>query len=310
MVAATAICIAIAALTGGAVYVDHIAPLRTTVLVVNDATVSMDYLLKRIMMQREQPLVVLRRLSFEEIVRQVAPRPPYGIQVTDADIDRHLRRMAAGGNGTIGDAEFAEWRRQQLNESRLSDAEFRELARARLLSIGIKRHLDARIPTIAEQVLLQAVVRDTVESAKAIKARLDSGEDFDQIARAENVDPALASRAGDLGWFPRPALADNLGTLAFDRLAIGEPSAPVRFGTDQVAVLRVVDRAAAREVDPDILAELKGDVLEDWFDAEFQRHDVSFHGFDNGYDSDTEAWIRQELAAMEQSKSRAAEPAP
>jgi hypothetical protein len=31
----------------------------------------------------------------------------------------------------------------------------------------------------------------------------------------------------------------------------------------------------------------------------FGRHEVRCHGFDNGYDSDTDLWIRQQIEAME-----------
>ena len=46
-------------------------------------------------------------------------------------------------------------------------------------------------------------------------------------------------------------------------------------------------------------------MLEDWFTAEFGRHEVRYHGFHNGYDSETDAWVRQQLEAMEQAISKA-----
>lgn len=299
------VAILIGALVGGAIYQQRLAPLRTTVLIVGDSSVRMDYLLKRIHMLQQEPLSVLRALAFEEIVKQVAPAPPYDIQVSDEEIERHLRAMAGGGNGSISDAEYAEWYRQQLSESRLSEAEFRELARVRLLGLRLKAYLEQRIPTVAEQVHLHAIVLETVERAGSVKARLDAGEPFSALARDLGVDAALAAAAGDLGWYPRNALAPDLADLAFDRLQIGEYSDPVTFSDQRVAIFMVSEKAAAREIDADALAAMRDDVLEDWFAAEFGRHEVSYHGFDNGYDSETDAWIRQQVKAMEQTPGAA-----
>jgi parvulin-like peptidyl-prolyl isomerase len=298
LIAGAAIAILIGALIGGAIWQQRFAPFRTTVLVVDDSSIAMDYFLKRIRMLRQEPLSVLRALAFEAIVKQVAPASPYNIQVSDAEVGRHLRDMA-GSNGSISEAEFAEWYRQQLNESRLSDDEFRDLARTRLLSLRLKAYLAERIPTVAEQVHLHAIVQETIEQARSVKAKLDGGEPFFRLAREVGTDEALRASGGDLGWYPRTSLAPDLADLAFDRLEIGEYSDPVKFGGRRVAIFMVSERAAAREIDADALAAMREDVLEDWFVAEFERHEVRYHGFNNGYDSETDAWIRQQLQAME-----------
>jgi PPIC-type PPIASE domain len=299
-IAGAAIAILIFALVGGAIWQQRFAPFRTTVLIVDDSSIAMGYFLKRILMLRQEPLSVLRTLAFEEIVKQVAPTAPYHIQVSDAEVERHLRDMAGGSKGLISDAEFAEWYRQQLNESRLSDAEFRDLAHTRLLSLRLQAYLEERIPTVAEQVHLHAIVQETVEHARSVKAKLDAGEAFSPLARALSTDATLRASGGDLGWYPRTALAPELAALAFDQLQIGEYSDLVQFGDQRVAIFMVSERAAAREVDADALAAMREDVLENWFNAEFGRHKVQYHGFDNGYDSETDTWIRRQLKAMEQ----------
>ena len=299
LIAGAGIAILICALVGGAIYQQRFAPFRTTVLVVNDASVRMDYFIKRVLMLQQEPLSVLQALAFEEIVKQSAPAAPYDIQVSDAEVERHLREMAGGGNGSIGDEEYAEWYRQQLNESRLSDAEFRDLARTRLLSLRLKEYLEERLPTVAEQVHLHAIVQQTPDDARAVKARLDGGESFSELAREVGTDEALKANGGDLGWYPRAALAPDLAALAFDGLEIGAYSDPVQFGEQRVAIFMVSEKAA-REIDDDILAVMREGVLEDWFAAEFARNEVRYYGFESGYDSDTDAWVRQQVQAMDQ----------
>lgn len=302
-IAGVVIAILICALVGGAIYQQLFAPFRTTVLIVGDSSIPMHYFLKRTLMLRQEPLFVLRTLAFEEIVKQVAPASPYNIRVSDAEVEHHLRDMAGASNGSISDEEFAEWYRQQLNESRLSDAEFRDLARTRLLSLRLKAYLEERIPTVAEQLHLHAIVQETVEDAKSVKAKLEGGEAFSRLARETGTDEALRASGGDLGWYPRAALAPDLADLVFDLLQTGEYSDPVSFGGQRVAIFMVSERAAAREIDADVLTVMREDVLEDWFTAEFERHEIAYHGFNNGYDSETDAWIRQQLKAMEQTPS-------
>ena len=153
---------------------------------------------------------------------------------------------------------------------------------------------------MAEQVHLHAIVLETIEDARSVKAKLDAGEAFSRLAREVGTDEALKTSGGDLGWYPRTALAPDLANLAFDRLQIGDYSDPVQFGNQRVAIFMVSEKATAREIDADALAAMREDVLEDWFTAEFGRHAVAYHGFNNGYDSDTDAWIRQQLQAMQQ----------
>ena len=62
----------------------------------------------------------------EEIIKQTVTKPPYSISVTERDIDHFARDIAQGKNKTITEDEFREWYRQQLNESSLSEAEFRD----------------------------------------------------------------------------------------------------------------------------------------------------------------------------------------
>jgi len=134
-----------------------------------------------------------------------------------------------------------------------------------------------------------------------VKAKLDAGGTFSRLAREVGTDEALGASGADLGWYPRNALAPELTDLAFDHLQIGEHSDPVQFQDDRVAVFMVSEKAAAREIDADAIAAMRDDVLEDWFTAEFGRHEVRYYGFDNGCDSETDAWIRRQTRAMEQS---------
>ena len=294
---AAAVLLVVAAIAGIAIYRDQVAPFRTNVLIVGDASIDMGYFLKRAATSDEKPLALLQLLSFEEIIRQAAPNSPYNIKVSDSDVAQALRTMARGNGDSISEYEFGEWYRQQLNDSQLSDAEYQELVRTRLLSTGLTHYLAERVPTVAEHVRLHVIVRPTVEDALAVRNRLDAGEDLGQLARELNQDPRLRGKEGELGWYTREALAPDLAKVAFEDLQVGEASNPLQVGDGNFGIF-VVTEKAAREVDGDDLQRKKATVLDDWLADAFKTHKVEFHGFNNGYDSETDAWVIEQLEAM------------
>jgi len=294
----------VATIAGFAIYRDQVRPFRTTVLIVGDASIDMGYFLKRAAASNEKPLALLQLLSFEEIIRQAAPNSPYNIKVSDTDVEQALRTMARGNSDSIAEDEFDEWYRQQLNDSRLSNVEYRELVRTRLLSAGLTQYLAERIPTVAEQVRLHVIARPTVEDALAVRERLDAGEDLGQLARQLNQDPRLRDKEGELGWYTREALAPDLAKVAFDDLAVGEASNPLQVGDGNFGVF-VVTEKAARDVDRNDLQRKKSTVLDDWLANAFMTHKVEFHGFNNGYDSETDSWVIEHLEAMKRNSRSA-----
>jgi parvulin-like peptidyl-prolyl isomerase len=238
---------------------------------------------------------MLPQLAIEEMVKLVAPQPPYRITVSDADIDAALASMAVGGAGEPTENEFSEWFRQQLNESGLGDAEYRELVRVRLLARALSDHLAARVPTVAEQVRLQLIMQTTLSDANAARARLASGEDFASLATELNADEKLKASAGELGWFPRAALASALARTAFDELQVGEVSGAVPVGANRFAIVKVAERRDAMPIDETVLQSVKSRALDAWAAQELKRHRVEYRGFDGGYNSETDAWVMRQL---------------
>ncbi len=299
ILAITAVVVVIVgAIAGTAIYRKQIAPFQTTVLIVNNTEIEMGYFLKRVRMSGQEPLAVLQALAFEEIIKQVAPKPPYRIGVSEADVDLTIRQSARGENRSITDDEFAEWYRQRLNEIRLSDAEFRDLTRESMLRARLTAYLAERTPTVVEQVHLYAITLRSLDDAQEVKASIDAGEDYFELARELNSDETLKEKGGELGWFARGALAPNLARIAFDNLDVGEVSDPLRFGGQTFAIFMISERDAAREIDEASLEIIKSRVLDVWLAAEFRNQHVEYHGFNNGFDSETDAWIKWQLEKM------------
>jgi parvulin-like peptidyl-prolyl isomerase len=284
------------------IYRNTKAPFRTTVLEVNDTSIKMKYFLKRVSMDRTNPRSMLQTLADEQIIKQTASQPPYNIRISEEDIDRAIEEAARGQSEATGEHAFDAWYRQQLEQTGFSAAEYRDLVRTNLLTQGMIRYLVERVPTVAEQVHLYMITQGSLEEAREVKRRLDAGEDFFVLARELNVDEELKARGGDLGWYPRSALAANLARAAIEELEIGQPSSPLAINGQLVVIILVAERAAARQIEEDTLQNLKSRVLEDWLQQEYRHHRVVVHGLKNGFDGETEAWVRWQLQKMTKQK--------
>jgi parvulin-like peptidyl-prolyl isomerase len=298
IILAAFVVLAIGIATAVLIYGNTRAPFRAAVLEVNDTSIKMKYFLKRLSLARTNSRAMLQTLANEQIIKQTAPQPPYGIRISDSDIDGALEEAARRQGSAADEQAFDTWYREQLKQTGFSDAEYRDLVRTNLLTQRVIQYLAERVPTVAEQVHLYMISQSSIEETREVKRRLDAGEDFYTLAREVNVDEELKARGGDLGWFPRSGLAENLARTAFDELEIGKASEPLVFNEQLVAIILVAERAAARQIEEEMLQSLKSRVLEEWLTSEIRHHRVVVHGLKNGFDAETEAWVQWQLQKM------------
>ena len=296
---AAAVVLIIGAIAGFAIYRDRMAPFNAIVLDVDGTSINMRYFLKRVAMSGEPSLTTLQALTKEEIIKQSVTKPPYDIAVTQREIDQFAREIARGKNKTIENGEFQEWYRQQLNESRLSDAEFKDLLRTRLLGLRMSEYLGDRVPTIAEQVFVHMFPLKDFAAGSEVKQKLDAGQDFAALARQYSVDSKLKENGGVIGWIPRGVLDPGFDNVAFE-LEVGRSSDPMYIGKQTVVIIMISDKVAAREIDAQLLDVIKSKALDNWLKEERQYHKVQYRGFKNGYDTETDAWVQWQLQRMKQ----------
>ena len=296
-----AIVLIIVGVTAGiAIYRDRVAPFKTVIIDVNGTAIDMRYFLQRLALSGEDSFSLLSILAREEIIKKAAPDPPYNITLTDEDVDQFARDIARGEAESIEEGEFKEWYRQALNESGLSDSEYRELIRASLLQLRMQEYLGERIPTVADQVFINLLpLGEDFQLGQEVKAKYDAGEDFASLVEEYSVDEQMKKSGGKFGWFPPGALDGALGNMAF-KLEVGECSDPFIINENLVVVMMVSEKAQAREIDEQSMELLKSKVLDGWYNDEYSNHDVKFYGFGGGgYDSETDAWVRWQLWRMQ-----------
>ena len=296
LITASLIIAIILVVVGVGYYLIYVKPFQTKVIVVGEDTINIGYFIKRIRMDitaSGDPNVMLERLTHEILIKQGAPR--YGIEVTDDDITEALKEMARGQSETISDSEFKEWYRQQLNETELTDSEYRDLTHTLVLAQRLHEYLAERVPTVAEQVHLHIIVLESYEDALEVQEKLDAGADFADLAREVSIDEETRENGGDLEWVPVEILEGQFEWAVLN-LDIGEASEPLRTGELAFSIITISEKAAAREVDEDALEIMKAKVLQDWLVEEMRYKKIEFHGFTNGFDSETYYWIKTQLA--------------
>ena len=87
-----------------------------------------------------------------------------------------------------------------------------------------------------------------------------------------SIHPGSKDNGGDLGWFPRGFMVSAFKKAAF-KLQAGQTSEPVKtsFGTH---IVRVDERAPARDLEPEQLQALKNNALPRWLETEREKHQV------------------------------------
>jgi parvulin-like peptidyl-prolyl isomerase len=112
----------------------------------------------------------------------------------------------------------------------ITEAEYRETVRARLLVDKVVEYFADQTPTEAEQTNISHIQVDTQEEAQAVSERLDAGEDFALVATEVSTDTITAADGGELGWFTEGDLASRFG-MVFEEAAFslnpGEYSQPI-----------------------------------------------------------------------------------
>lgn len=281
------------------IYREFVSPFNTTVLIVDGTSFRMRYFLKRLATTQQTPVTMLHTLAEEQIVKEVATKPPYDLTVTEQEVSQYAHRLAAGaGEKKISEARFKVWYRQELNQTRLSRAQFTDLLRTRLLIVKMGLYLTSKIPKEARQVFVNAIPVDSASVGKTVERRCNSGASFTRLARQYSTDPRVIQNGGKVGWFPRGVLSPTLDSVAFT-LPLNRCSNPISVKSGGFVVLMVSKTAAQKPVDAQARSVLSAHAFSAWYAAESPKHTVTYHGFNNGgYDSETNAWVQLQVRMM------------
>jgi peptidyl-prolyl cis-trans isomerase C len=101
-----------------------------------------------------------------------------------------------------------------------------------------------------ERVRARHILVESEDEAKEIKAAIDAGKDFSEIAKEKSKDPGSGAEGGDLGWFTKEQMVPEFAEAAFS-LDVGAVSDPVKsdFGWHVIKVDDKRDKPGYDEVE-------------------------------------------------------------
>ncbi len=104
-----------------------------------------------------------------------------------------------------------------------------------------------------DEVHARHILLSSEDDAKAIKAQLDAGADFETLAKQKSTEPGAAQSGGDLGYFTADKMVKPFADAAF-ALKVGEISQPIQtqFGWH---IIQVLDRRPAAKPTLDELSD-------------------------------------------------------
>jgi len=121
---------------------------------------------------------------------------------------------------------------------------------------------DTRVASMAEKTEYRAahILVASIDEAEALKAELDAGADFAELASRSSTDTGSGTEGGELGWF-------GIGTMvapfeaAVVSMNVGAVSSPVQtdFGWHLIKLqeTRIQTTPSLQEMTPELTAELE-----------------------------------------------------
>jgi parvulin-like peptidyl-prolyl isomerase len=287
---ASLLLVAVLAGVGIFYYQTNVAPYRKVVLTVDNQVVRMDYFLKRVRMADDETTQTLQQLTYEQIVKTMAPQ--YNLTVSPSDVDSALKKEAlSSGVDSSSEAAFQGWYAEKLSTTGLSDSEYRDMVESNLLAAKFQEYLSQDIPAKAEQVHLYTILTATSVEAEKARSRIVAGEEFTAVASDISLDTQTKSRGGELGWIPR-------GVTPYDdvvfNLNIGQISDPVAVdadspGTSQYSIFKVTEKDPDRTIDAGPMGVLRSRAFYDWMLKQMPQH-VKY-----SYSTDDQIWVYSQL---------------
>ncbi len=208
--------------------------------------------------EEEANRIVLEDMIAQVLLSQAARDADFNL--TEADLQLRIDALAADIGGMEA---LSVW--QSANG--YDDASFRAALNRSIEAAWMRDKIIADVPLVMEQIHLRQILTYNEANAQTALARLDSGEDFDELAAI--YDPVTR---GELGWVPQGYLLDAGADEAVFALQAGEVSGII--ATDAgFHIFKVVERGA-HPLSPDALLTMQELALNRWLAEKRANSDV------------------------------------
>lgn len=146
-------------------------------------------------------------------------------KVTDEEIEEELK----GVKEQYGESYESVLAQSNLTEETLkTNIRFTLLQEKALKDVEVTdEEIEKYYNQASQELNARHILVEDEETAKEIKAKLDAGEDFAELAKEFSTDPGSGAQGGDLGWFTVGTMVPEFNDAAY-ALEVDEISEPVQ----------------------------------------------------------------------------------
>lgn len=183
-------------------------------------------------------------------------------------VDQAVQQLALQQSVTEGKTKRDELWMLTDERSYMAGKALESVVKAAVTEDAVKAAYDEKYAKAADTTEYHAshILVDSEEKAKELKAKIDGGADFAELAKANSSDSGSAVNGGDLGWFG-PGMMVKPFEDAVIALKPGEVSAPVKsdFGWHiiKLAETRVAAKPAIDAVRQELESAIQQKVIEE-----------------------------------------------
>lgn len=225
---------------------------------------------------------VLDTLLEEELVRKEAQAR--SLSVSQEDVTLTMEQML-GYDRTVTetvtdtttvrsfDELYADFKKNILEPSRLSEQDFRTMVETSLLRDQLVAIIGADVPQTSDQIDPIIFAVDSEETGMAIRERIENGEDPTGLIVELNNDESEQTAGYALSWVPVGYLGGQLGP-DIEQVALNTPvgkAAEPTLGSDGVYYVIYINGHEERPVDEATLKQMREDQYKAWLDPQKQQ---------------------------------------
>ena len=199
---------------------------------------------------------IAAQLIQEAVIVQFASEK--GASATDDDINAEVAKRAGI---TADDANFQARYQEEVKKSGLEEAEYRKMITAAVLTQKLTDVFKAAVPAAAESVHYRQIVVADQAAADDIKAQIEAGGDFVQLAKDRSTDTQTKDTGGDEGWVPRGLFDAAAENTIFDLNVNQVTTYPT---SSSVYVLQVLEKDPQHPIADDKKGTLANKALAQW----------------------------------------------
>jgi len=197
----------------------------------------------------EPKIMILDELIDTRLLSQSAYQS--GFQISEMELENRVAKLTEqiGGSQALQD-----WQ----SRNNYSDASLRQALQRSIAAAWMRDRIISAVPLQTEQVHARQILLSDEQTALAVKAQLDAGMDFNELAFQYN-----RFTGGDLGWFPRGFLNIPEVEAAAFSVDTGKYSDPVKSGIGWHIIL-VIEKDPVHELSPDALLSMQHKAFTEW----------------------------------------------